>query len=107
MSKKKYVAALYLRLSKEDGDKDKLESCMYHLIENLRKIAILIKPFMNDTAENIFRRIGIKDEEFKTWDSIKKYDSLKDIKVIAKGEPIFMRLNAEEEIEYIKNSMKS
>ena len=94
-------------LAKEDGDKDKLESCMYHLIENLRKIAILIKPFMNDTAENIFRQIGIKDEEFKTWDLIKKYDSLKDIKVIEKGEPIFMRLNAEEEIEYIKNVMKS
>ena len=94
-------------LAKEDGDKDKLESCMYHLIENLRKIAILIKPFMNDTAENIFRQIGIKDEEFKTWKLLKEYDKLKDIKVIEKGEPIFMRLNAEEEIEYIKGTMNN
>ena len=80
---------------------------MYHLIENLRKIAILIKPFMNDTAENIFRQIGIKDEEFKTWKLLKEYDKLKDIKVIEKGEPIFMRLNAEEEIEYIKGTMNN
>ena len=31
---------------------------------------------------------------------------IKDIKVIEKGEPIFMRVNEQEEIEYIKNLMK-
>ena len=93
-------------LAKEEENKDKLESCMYHLIENLRKIAILIKPFMNDTAENIFRQIGIKDQDLKTWELLKKYDKLNNIQVIKKGEPIFMRLNIEEEIEYIKNIMK-
>ena len=92
-------------LAKEDN-KEKLESVMYHLIENLRKIAILIKPFMNDTAENILRQIGVKDEKLKTWASLEKYDKLEGIKVIEKGEPIFMRLNTEEEIEYIKNLMK-
>ena len=40
---------------------------MYHLIENLRKIAILIRPFMTETAENIFRQIGIKEEDLKSW----------------------------------------
>ena len=90
----------------KEGDTEKLESVMYHLIENLRKIAILIKPFMNDTADNILRQIGVKDEKLINWDSLKQYDSLKDIKVIEKGEPIFMRLNPEEEVEYIKNLMK-
>lgn len=85
---------------------DKLKSSMYHLIENLRKIAILIKPFMNETSENILRQIGVQDENLKTWKSLKYYDKLKNIKVIEKGEPIFMRLNAEEEIEYIKQEMK-
>ena len=92
-------------LAKEDN-KEKLESVMYHLIENLRKIAILIKPFMNDTADNILHQIGVKDDVLITWDSLKQYDGLKDIKVIEKGEPIFMRLNPEEEVEYIKNLMK-
>ena len=75
-------------LAKEESDKEKLEACIYHLIENLRKIAILIKPFMNDTAENIFRQIGIEKEELKTW------------------EKIFMRLNVEEEVKYLKDAMK-
>ena len=93
-------------LAKEEENKEKLESCMYHLIENLRKIAILIKPFMNDTAENIFRQIGIEDQNLKTWKLLKEYDQLNNIQVIKKGEPIFMRLNIEDEIEYIKNTMK-
>ena len=92
-------------LAKEEQT-EKLESSMYHLIENLRQIAILIKPFMNKTSENILRQIGIEDENLKTWESLNNYKNLKGIKVIEKGEPIFMRLNAEEEIEYIKQVMK-
>ena len=94
-------------LAKEDGNKEKLESSMYHLIENLRKIAILITPFMKETAENIFRQIGIVDEKMKTWEILKPYEKLEGIKVIEKGEPIFMRLKPEEEIEYIKEAMKN
>ena len=71
--------------------KEKLESCMYHLIESLRKIAVLIKPFMNDTAENIFKQIGTKDEDLKKWKTLKQYDKIENTKVIEKGEPIFMR----------------
>ena len=93
-------------LAKEEEQKEKLASSMYHLIENLRKIAILIKPFMNDTAENIFRQVGVEAENLKMWDSLKTQDGLKDIKVIEKGEPIFMRLKPEEEIEYLKSIMK-
>ena len=93
-------------LAKEEESKEKLESCMYHLIESLRKIAVLIKPFMNDTAENIFKQIGTKDEDLKKWKTLKQYDKIENTKVIEKGEPIFMRLNAEEEVQYIKDAMK-
>ena len=92
-------------LAKEE-ETEKLASVMYHLIENLRKIAILIKPFMNDTADNILRQIGVTDESLINWNSLKQYDKLNGLKVIEKGEPIFMRLNQEEEIEYIKGLMK-
>ncbi len=85
---------------------EKLQSCMYHLIENLRKIAVLIQPFMKDTADNIFRQIGIKENDMKNWKNLKVYDKIENSKVIEKGEPIFMRLNAEEEIEFLKNIMK-
>ena len=85
----------------------KLESCMYHLVENLRKIAILIRPFMLETSNNILRQLGIQDEFLRTWDSLNEYEKLENIRVIQKGEPIFMRLNVEEEVEYIKKLMEN
>ena len=62
---------------------------------------------MGETSEKMFKQLGINEESLKSWESLSKYDQLKDIKVIEKGEPLFMRLDAEEEIEYIKNGMKN
>ncbi len=92
-------------LAKEEKNEE-LESVMYHLVESLRRIAILIYPFMKDTSINMFNQLGIIDESLKSWDSLSKYDGLNNIKVIEKGEPIFMRLNYDEEVEYIKEQMK-
>ena len=61
---------------------------------------------MKDTANNIFRQIGIKEPDLKNWENLKVYDKIENSKVIEKGEPIFMRLNAEEEVEFLKNIMK-
>ena len=80
---------------------------MYHLIENLKIIGIILIPFMQDTANNILRQIGINDINLKTWESMEKYDLIpENTKVIQKGEPLFMRLDVEKEVEYIKEGMK-
>ena len=62
---------------------------------------------MGHTSENILRQIGIQDENLKTWESLQSYDKIENAKVIEKGEPIFMRLNVEEEIEFLKEVMKA
>ena len=85
--------------------KEKLKSVMYHLAENLRKIAILISPFMVDTSEKIFMQLGFDNQFFKTWNFVKTYLEF-EVKVTEKGEPLFLRKDREEEIEYIKNLMK-
>ncbi len=92
-------------LAKEEST-EKLKSCIYHLIENLRRIAILITPFMPETSKKMFEQLGIKDDKQKTWESLMSYTNIKDTKVIDKGEPLFMRLNPEEEVEYLQNVMK-
>ena len=94
-------------LAKEEN-KTKLESVMYHLVENLRKVAILIRPFMEETSNAIFRQLNISNEDLKGWNSLYQYDLIKEsIKVIEKGEPLFVRLDANEEINYIKEGMKN
>ena len=77
------------------------------MIENLRRIAILISPFMDSTAKKIFKQLGLENEELKTWKSLEDYDKIENIKVIEKGEPLFMRLDAEEESQFIKSKMKN
>ena len=89
----------------KNQENQKLESCIYHLVENIRKIAILIKPFMENTSNEILRQLGINDEKYKTWQSIMNLQELKECKVIEKGEQIFIRLKENEEVEYIKSKM--
>ena len=88
-------------------DREKLASVMYHLAENLRIVAILLKPFMKQTSKKMLEQLGIKDENITTWDSTHTYGNIQDgTKVIEKGEPLFMRLDMEEEVNYIKEGMK-
>ena len=86
----------------KNNETEKLKSSMYHLIENIRKIGIILLPIMESTSKNLLRQIGIP-EELQTWESLKPYDKLKNIKVIEKGEPLFLRKNVEEELEYLRS----
>lgn len=86
---------------------EELGSVMYHLTENLRKIGIMLKPIMENTSFEILKQLGIENEEFSSWETLRKYDILgENIKVIEKGEPLFVRLDKEAEVEYIKEKMK-
>ena len=63
---------------------------------------------MKDTSNKIFEQLNIKNKELQKWSSIYNYDVLnEDIKLIEKGEPLFVRLDKLEEIEYIKEGMKN
>lgn len=91
-------------LAKNEEDAENLKSCMYHLVANLREIAILIRPFMEETSDNILRQLGINEEI--CWKSLENYKNINNVKVIEKGEPIFMRLDVEAEVNKIKDLMK-
>ncbi len=84
---------------------DELKSVMYHLVENLRRIAILIAPYMKYTSKKILEQLSIP-ENLQTWDSLSSYKEIKNLKVTEKPEVLFARLEADIEIENIKNMMK-
>ena len=85
----------------KNEENEKLESSMYHLIENIRKIGIMLLPIMEDTAKDLLEQIGIS-ENLQTWESLKQYDKLENVKVVEKGKPLFMRKDMAEELEYLK-----
>ena len=57
-----------LAKSENKEDKDTLISVMAHLVENLRKVAIMLQAYMPETAEKMLEQLNIKDND---WDSIK------------------------------------
>jgi len=85
--------------------KEELKAVMFNLSEALRKIAIMSAPFIPESSKKILNQLGI-DEKDATWDSLYKFDVIKPCtKVIAQGKPLFVRLDKDEEIEYIKSAM--
>ena len=104
----KYVDETAPWVLAKNEETDKLEAVMSNLVEALRIIAILINPALKETSNKIFKQLGINDEKYKEYETIKNFGNItKDLTVIEKGEPIFVRLDQAEEIEYIKNKMKS
>ncbi|MBC1493162.1 methionine--tRNA ligase [Listeria booriae] len=95
-------------LAKEGDKRDELASVMTHLAENLRIIAVMLKPFLTQCPEGIFTQLGVEDESLKDWASISGYGKIPTgTKVVAKGTPIFPRLDAAEEVAYIQEQMKA
>ncbi|MCM3372526.1 methionine--tRNA ligase [Bacillus velezensis] len=92
-------------LAKDQEKEKELCSVMYHLAESLRISAVLLQPFLTQTPEKMFAQLGVEDQSLKAWDSIQTFGQLKNAKV-KKGEPLFPRLEAEEEVAYIKQKMQ-
>ncbi|MED1125071.1 methionine--tRNA ligase [Bacillus atrophaeus] len=92
-------------LAKDPAKEKELQSVMYHLAESLRISAVLLQPFLTRTPKKMFEQLGITDETLKAWDSITRFGQLNKTKV-QKGDPLFPRLEAEEEIAYIKEKMQ-
>ncbi len=91
-------------LAKND-EKEYLSVVMYNLVDSLMKIAILIRPFMKNTSNKIFDQLGLRNDNLKSWNCLKENHKINEIKVIEKGDPLFLRLDLEEEIKYIQDIM--
>ncbi|EHI70255.1 methionine--tRNA ligase [Streptococcus ictaluri] len=90
-------------LAKEEGDKDQLASVMAHLAASLRVVAHLIQPFMMETSNAIMTQLGLAAEF--DLENLVLANMPDNVTVIAKGQPIFPRLDMEEEIAFIKEQM--
>ncbi|MBU9721981.1 MULTISPECIES: methionine--tRNA ligase [Bacillaceae] len=93
-------------LAKDDSAQEQLGSVMYHLAEALRHIAVLIKPFLTETPSKIFEQLGVEGDVITSWESLHAFGKLASgTKVVKKGEPLFPRLEVEEEVKHIVEQM--
>lgn len=92
-------------LAKDDSKKAELASVMYHLAESLRIIAILLQPVLVESPAKIFKQLGLDPETSGDWDDLAFGSYPGGSQVVKKGEPIFPRLDFEEELAFITGKM--
>ena len=101
----KYIDETQPWILSKNGETEKLKSVMNNLAESLRKIAILSSPYLVNSSKQILESLGIKKED-ATWETLQTNNIKKGTQVTKQCEPLFKRLEKEEEIEYIKTKMK-
>lgn len=84
-------------LGKDESKKDRLDTVLYNLAESLRMISVMIKPFMENTSNQIRKQLGIKEEAH--WEELSGWGGLKSGQKVEKGDPMFPRLDLKKELD--------
>ena len=91
-------------LAKDDSKKGVLSDVMTHLAKSLRIIAALIQPIMPNAPKQIVEQLGIEGTNLSLT-NLQFNDFPAEAQVVAKGTPIFPRLDVKAEVEFIKSKM--
>ena len=81
-------------LAKDPANRARLATVMYNLLETVRICAVLLTPFIPDSAEKIFDQIGACPC-CRTWEKANVWGSLRPDVTVHKGEALFPRVDAE------------
>src|SRR5699024_2118793 len=84
-------------LARNEDSKERLGNVMAHLAESLRVISVMLQPFLTEAPHEIYKQLGITDEKLRTWDSLAELGQIPTGTQVVKGDPIFPRLEMEEE----------
>ncbi|WP_455100124.1 methionine--tRNA ligase [Parvimonas micra] len=87
----------------KEQKEERLKTVIYNLLESIRIISGLIKPFMKETSSKINEQIGYSDY---SYEDLTKFGLLKVGTKVCKGKNLFDRLDVDKELEIIiqKNS---
>jgi len=86
-------------LSKDESSKGRLGTVLYNLLESIRISAVLLEPFMPETASKIFTQLNTTAT---SWDSVLTFDGLVVGESVGVGEPLFARLDEKVVLEAIQ-----
>lgn len=83
-------------LAKDPEKAARLQTVMYNLAETLRIVAILIAPYIPSTSPKLYTQLGLAvPEQFLLEEAV--FGKLADGTVVAKGDPIYPRIEIAED----------
>lgn len=86
-------------LGREDGDHERLKEVLYNLIETIRFSAVLLTPFMPDTAKAIHEQLNVADGGL---DSLSAFGAIEDGHMLGENKILFARIDAEKMLKEIE-----
>lgn len=89
----------------KEGKIDRLNTVLYNLVECIRIIGILLKPYMVDIPNEIFKQIGVS-ADITNWDDAKSFGLLEEGTIVTKGVNLFPRVDIKEEIKKMNEQVE-
>lgn len=79
-------------LAKDESKKSRLGAVLYNLLEGIRYLAILLKPYMPDTSKEILSQL---DTDVTDYDSLLTFGGLKAGESVGEPKVLFSRIDSE------------
>lgn len=94
-------------LAKDETKKERLGTVLYNLVESLRFTALVLRPFLPDTARAIWDQLGGEGNiDSLPWTEARNWGQSKARQKVAKGDPLFPRRDVEEYAQWQENNNK-
>lgn len=85
-------------LGKEESKKARLGTVLYNLLESIRIAAVLLEPFLPETAQKILKQLNT---EKKSWESLEGFNGMVPGEKVGTPEILFARIDVAKKIEEI------
>lgn len=86
-------------LAKDSDKQNRLATVLYNLLEAIRHGAILLQPFLPDTAKSIFQQLNVDN---CTVESLNEFNGIKVGTILNNPSPLFVRIDAKQKLEEIE-----
>ncbi|MBE6989734.1 MAG: methionine--tRNA ligase [Ruminococcaceae bacterium] len=93
-------------LGKDETKRDRLAAVLYNLLETIRICTTLLQPFMPESCEKIFDKIGACTD-CRGWDKADIWGSLRSDATVTKGENLFPRVDAEKALAELEAAQEA
>ena len=91
-------------LAKDESEKERLGTVMYHLAETLRFVSVLISPVMTKAPSLIRGQLGLsEDEAYAGWESLGSFGAIPEGTKVGRAEPLFPRMDVEKELAELES----
>ena len=91
-------------LAKDEANHGRLDTVLYNLLETIRVAAALLHPFLPETADRIFKQLGVERSD---WESLSQFGVLPAGHQLNQAEILFARIDIPKKLEEMQKAQEA